>query len=139
MRDWSKLLHTISQLSYDEIVQKGRKTADTVLDILAKYSDIDSAPITLAGLAAYTATVDDELSEIEVKLIGEIIGISEKEFKLFIHQIRQDNSLITELTNISDCMNKEEMDELSTLLALIFAVDGKITQEEKDFIKKLCA
>ena len=139
MRDWSKLLHTISQLSYEEIVQRGKKTAETVLDILAKYSDTDAAPITLAGLAAYTATVDKELSDIEVKLIGEIIGISEKEFKLFIHQIQQDDSLITELTSISNCMNKEEMDEFSTLLALIFAVDGKITQEEKDFIKMLCA
>ena len=139
MRDWSKLLHTISQLSYDEIVDKGKKAAENVLEILAKYSDSDAAPITLAGLAAYTATVDDELSEIEIRLVGEIIGISEKEFRMFIHQIQQDNTLITELTDISNCMNKEEMDEFSTLLALIFAVDGKITQEEKDFIKMLCA
>ncbi len=139
MRDWSKLLHTISQLDYEQIVEKGKKTAENVLEILAKYSDTDAAPITLAGLAAYTATVDDELSDVEIKLVGEIIGISEKEFRMFIHQIQQDNSIIEELTSISNCMNKEEMDEFSTLLALIFAVDGKITQEEKDFIKLLCA
>ena len=35
-------------------------------------------------------------------------------------------------------LTREEMDDFSHLLSLIFAVDGKITDEELAFIKKLC-
>ena len=138
MRDWSRLLHSIAKLSYDEIVTTGREKTASVLRIIEKYSDSDAAPITLAGLAAYTATVDDELSPIEISLIEDIIGIKEKDFRLFIRQVGTDSSIVDELVEIAKCMNMEEMEDFSHLLALIFAVDGKITDEELDFIKKLC-
>ncbi len=138
MRDWSRLLHSIAKLSYDEIVAEGKKKVSSVLNIIEKYSDSDSAPITLVGLAAYTATVDKELSDIELKLVKDIIGIGEKEFKDFIKQVSADKKIVNDLVEIADCMNREEMDDFSYLLGLIFAVDGKITDEELDFIKKLC-
>lgn len=138
MRDWSRLLHSIAKLDYDEIVTTGKEKAASVLRIIEKYSDSDAAPITLAGLAAYTATVDEELSRTEVRLIEDIIGIREKEFRLFIHQVKADSKIVDELVEIAKCMNADEMEDFSHLLALIFAVDGKITDEELDFIKKLC-
>lgn len=138
MRDWSRLLHSIAKLNYDEIVAEGKKKVSSVLDIIEKYSDSDSAPITLVGLAAYTATVDEELSEIEVRLVKDIIGVSEKEFKDFIKSVKADDKIVRDLIEIADCMSREEMDDFSYLLGLIFAVDGKITDEELAFIKKLC-
>lgn len=138
MRDWSRLLHSIAKLSYDEIVAEGKKKVSSVLNIIEKYSDSDSAPITLVGLAAYTATVDEELSHTELKLVKDIIGIGENEFKDFIKQVRADQKIVNDLVEIANCMNREEMDDFSHLLGLIFAVDGKITDEELDFIKKLC-
>jgi len=138
MRDWSRLLHSIAKLNYEEIVETGKKKTASVLRIIEKYSDSDAAPITLAGLAAYTATVDDELSPTEIRLIEDIIGIKEKDFRMFIHQVENDNRIVDDLVEIAKCMNMEEMEDFSHLLALIFAVDGKITDEELDFIKKLC-
>ena len=138
MRDWSRLLHSIAKLSYEEIVETGKEKTASVLRIIEKYSDSDAAPITLAGLAAYTATVDDELSPTEIRLIEDIIGIKEKDFRMFIHQVENDNRIVDDLVEIAKCMEMEEMEDFSHLLALIFAVDGKITDEELDFIKKLC-
>lgn len=139
MRDWSRLLHSIAKLNYDEIVAEGKKKVSSVLDIIEKYSDSDSASITLVGLAAYTATVDEELSDIEIRLVKDIIGVSEKEFRDFIRHVKKDEKIVSDLVEIANCMNRDEMDDFSHLLGLIFAVDGKITDEELTFIKKLCA
>lgn len=138
MRDWSRLLHHVSKLSYDDVVAAGREKVADVLKIIEKYSDSDAAPIILAGLAAYTATVDEELSDIEIRLIEDIIGIKEKEFRLFIHQVKTDRQIVDGLVEIARCMNADEMEKFSYLLALIFTVDGRLTDEEFDFIKKLC-
>ncbi len=138
MRDWSRLLHSIAKLSYEQMVTEGKQKVSRVLDIIEKYSDSDSAPITLVGLAAYTATVDDELSKKELEFVNEVFGVSEKDFNGFIAQIRKDEKIVSNLVEIANCMTREEMDDFSHLLSLVFAVDGKITDEELAFIKKLC-
>jgi len=138
MRDWTRLLHTIAKLSYEQIVAEGKEKVSRVLNIIEKYSDSDSAPITLVGLAAYTATVDDELSERELKLVKDIIGVGEKEFKDFIHQVEKDDKIVRDLVEIANLMTRDEMDDFSYLLGLIFAVDGVISEKELAFIKKLC-
>ena len=138
MRDWSRLLHSATKLNYDELVEEGREVVSRVLDTIGKYSDPDGATITLVGLAAYTATVDDELSEIEVKLIGDVLGINERDFHGFIEQVKKDDRIIRDLTEIVDCMNEDELNDFASILVGIFAVDGKITDEEMAFLKKLC-
>lgn len=138
MRDWSRLLHSIAKLNYEQMVAEGKKKVSSVLNIIEKYSDSDSAPITLVGLAAYAATVDDDLSEKELSLVKEILGIGEKDFKGFISQVRKDNSIVNELVEITKCMKREEMDEFSYLLGILFAADGRFSDEELDFFKKLC-
>ena len=138
MRDWSRLLHSVAKLSYDEIVEKGKENVTFLLEIIEKYSDSDSAPIILVGLAAYTATVDDELSPIEIKLITDIIGISEKDFHGFVEQVKADKRIISDLRDIAIAMNTDELTYLATLLALIFAVDGNISDHELAFLKDLC-
>ena len=138
MRDWSRLLHSAMKLSYEELVKEGKETVARVLDTIGKYSDPDGATITLTGLAAYTATVDNELSDIEVKLIGDVLGISKKDFEGFIDQVKRDDKIIRELTEIVDCMNEEELNDFASILCGIFAVDGKITDDELAFMKKLC-
>ena len=138
MRDWSRLLHSVTKLNYDELVEEGREVVSRVLDTIGKYSDPDGATITLVGLAAYTATVDDELSEIEVKLIGDVLGINERDFHGFIEQVKKDDRIIRDLTEIVDCMNEDELNDFASILVGIFAVDGKITDDEMAFLKKLC-
>ena len=138
MRDWSRLLHSIAKLNYEQLVAEGKQKVSSVLNIIEKYSDSDSAPITLVGLAAYAATVDDDLSEKELSLVKEILNISEKDFKGFINQVRKDNSIVNELVEITKCMKREEMDEFSYLLGILFAADGRFSDEELDFFKKLC-
>ena len=138
MRDWSRLLHSIAKLNYEQLVAEVKKKVSSVLSIIEKYSDSDSAPITLVGLAAYAATVDDDLSEKELSLVKEILGIGEKDFKGFISQVRKDNSIVNELVEITKCMKREEMDEFSYLLGILFAADGRFSDEELDFFKKLC-
>lgn len=138
MRDWSRLLHTIAKLNYEQIVAEGKEKVSRVLNIIEKYSDSDSAPITLVGLAAYTATVDEELSERELKLVKDILGVGEKEFKDFIHQVEKDDKIVRDLVEIANSMSRDEMDDFSYLLGLIFAVDGVISDKELAFIKKLC-
>ncbi len=138
MRDWSRLLHSVAKLSYDEIVEKGKENVTSLLEIIEKYSDSDSAPIILVGLAAYTATVDDELSPIEIKLITDIIGINERDFHGFVEQVKADKKIISDLRDIAIAMNTDELTYLATLLALIFAVDGNISDEELAFLKDLC-
>lgn len=138
MRDWSRLLHSIAKLNYEQMVAEGKEKVSRVLSIIEKYSDSDSAPITLVGLAAYTATVDDELSPVELQFVNDTIGINEKDFKGFINQVRKDEKIVADLVEIANCMTMEEMNDFSHLLSLIFAVDGKITDEELAFIKKLC-
>ncbi len=137
MRDWSRLLHSIAKLSYEQIVAQGKEKAARVLDIIEKYSDSDSAPIILVGLAAYTATVDDELSEKELKLVKDILGVSEKEFTDFVHQVEKDGRIVRELVDIANSLTREEMIEAGDLMSLIFAVDGVISDKELAFIKKL--
>lgn len=137
MRDWSRLLHSIAKLSYEQIVAEGKEKAARVLDIIEKYSDSDSAPIILVGLAAYTATVDDELSEKELKLVKDILGVSEKEFTDFVHQVEKDGKIVRELVDIANSLTREEMIEAGDLMSLIFAVDGVISDKELAFIKKL--
>ena len=132
MRDWSRLLHSVTKLGYEELVEEGRETVARVLDTIGKYSDPDGATITLVGLAAYTATVDDELSDIEVKLIGDVLGISKRDFEGFIEQVKKDDRIIKDLTDIVECMNEEGLNDFASILCGIFAVDGKISDEETE-------
>ena len=138
MRDWSRLLHSIAKLNYEQMVTEGKQKVSSVLNILEKYSDSDSAPITLVGLAAYAATVDDDLSEKELMLVKDIIGVNEKDFKGFINQVKKNNSIVNELVEIASCMKREEMDEFSYLFGILFAADGRFSDEELEFFKKLC-
>lgn len=138
MRDWTRLIGSALKLSYEELVEEGKVTVDRVLDTIGKYSDPDGATITLVGLAAYTAAVDDELSDVEIRLIGDVLGITEKDFYGFVEQVRNDDKIIKELTDIVECMDEDELNDFATVLVGIFAVDGKITDDEMAFLKKLC-
>lgn len=139
MRDWSNLLNKVKKMSYEQIVEKGKVIVDEVLDIVAKYSDSDAATIMLVGLAAYTATVDNNLSEIEIQLMNDVVGIKEKDFRGFVKAVSEDDKIIKELREICLCMTSDEMDLFAYMLAMIFAVDGEISKEEVDFLKTLCA
>lgn len=138
MRDWSNLLSKVQKMSYDEIVVRGKEIVDDVLESVAKYSDSDAAPIMLVGLAAYTASVDDELSDIELQLINDVVGIREKDFRGFVKIVKGDKKIVRELREIALCMTSDEMDNFALMLAMIFAVDGEISNEEIDFLKELC-
>lgn len=138
MRDWSNLLSKVQKMSYEEIVAKGRIIVDDVLETVAKYSDSDAAPIMLVGLAAYTATIDDNLSDVELQLMNDVVGIREKDFLGFVKTIKQDNRIVRDLREICLCMTSDEMDQFAYMLAMIFAVDGEISKEEIDFLKELC-
>lgn len=138
MRDWSNLLHKVQKMSYEEIVAKGKEIVDDVLESVAKYSDSDAAPIMLVGLAAYTATVDDNLSEVELQLMNDVVGIREKDFRGFVKIVKGEKRIVSELRDICLCMTADEMDKFAYMLAMIFAVDGEISQHELDFLKELC-
>ncbi|MBQ7005900.1 MAG: hypothetical protein IJN68_05675 [Clostridia bacterium] len=138
MRDWSNLLSKVQKMSYEEIVAKGREIVDDVLESVAKYSDSDAAPIMLVGLAAYTASVDDDLSDIEFQLMNDVVGIREKDFRGFVKIVKGDKKIVKELREIALCMTSDEMDNFAFMLAMIFAVDGNISTEEIDFLKELC-
>ena len=138
MRDWSNLLHKVQKMSYEEIVTKGKEIVDDVLESVAKYSDSDAAPIILTGLAAYTATVDDNLSEVELQLMNDVVGIREKDFRGFVKIVKGEKRIVSELRDICLSMTSDEMDKFAYMLAMIFAVDGEISQHEIDFLKELC-
>ena len=138
MRDWSNLLSNVQKMSYEEIVAKGKEIVDDVLESVAKYSDSDAAPIMLVGLAAYTATVDDNLSDVELQLMNDVVGIREKDFRGFVKIVKGDKKIVKELREIALCMTSDEMDNFALMLALIFAVDGEISKDEIDFLKELC-
>ncbi|MBQ3137241.1 MAG: hypothetical protein IJB74_07160 [Clostridia bacterium] len=138
MRDWTRLIGKALKLSYDELVSEGKETVERVLDTIGKYSDPEGADYTLVGLTAYTAAVDNDLSPTEVKLIGDVLGVKEKEFHGFVEQVKKDDKIIKELTDIVECMNEDELNDFASILVGIFAVDGKITDEEMAFLKRLC-
>ncbi len=138
MRDWSNLLSKVQKMSYEEIVAKGKEIVDDVLESVAKYSDTDAAPIMLVGLAAYTASVDDDLSEVELQLMNDVVGIREKDFRGFVKIVKGDKKIVRELREIALCMNSDEMDNFALMLAMIFAVDGEISEDEVEFLKELC-
>lgn len=138
MRDWSNLLSKVQKMSYEEIVATGKAVVEDVLASVAKYSDSDAAPIMLVGLAAYTATVDDNLSEVELQLMNDVVGIREKDFRGFVKIVKGDTKIVKELREIALCMTSDEMDQFAYMLAMIFAVDGEISKEEIDFLKELC-
>lgn len=138
MRDWSNLLSKVQKMSYEEIVAKGKEIVDDVLESVAKYSDSDAAPIMLVGLAAYTASVDDDLSDTELQLMNDVVGIREKDFRGFVKIVKGDKKIVKELREIALCMTSDEMDLFAFMLAMIFAVDGNIREEEIDFLKELC-
>ena len=138
MRDWSNLLSKVQKMSYEEIVAKGKEIVDDVLESVAKYSDSDAAPIMLVGLAAYTASVDDDLSDIEFQLMNDVVGIREKDFRGFVKIVKGDKKIVKELREIALCMTSDEMDKFAFMLAMIFAVDGNISTEEIEFLKELC-
>ena len=138
MRDWSNLLSKVQKMSYEEIVAKGRAIVDDVLESVAKYSDSDAAPIMLVGLAAYTATVDDNLSDVELQLMNDVVGIREKDFRGFVKIVKGDDKIVRELREICLCMTGDEMDQFALMLAMIFAVDGEISKQEIEFLKELC-
>lgn len=138
MRDWSNLLSKVQKMSYEEIVTKGKEIVDDVLESVAKYSDSDAAPIMLVGLAAYTATVDDNLSDIELQLMKDVVGIREKDFRGFVKIVKGDKKIVNELRDVVLCMTSDEMDKFAYMLAMIFAVDGEISAEEIAFLKELC-
>lgn len=138
MRDWSNLLNKVQKMSYEEIVSKGKEIVDVVLESVAKYSDSDAAPIMLVGLAAYTASVDDDLSDIELQLMNDVVGIREKDFRGFVKIVKGDKKIVKELREIALCMTSDEMDNFALMLAMIFAVDGEIHENEVAFLKELC-
>ena len=138
MRDWSNVLSKVQKMSYEEIVAKGKEIVDGVLESVAKYSDSDAAPIMLVGLAAYTASVDDDLSDVELQLMNDVVGIKEKDFRGFVKIVKGDKKIVNELREIVLCMNSDEMDNFALMLAMIFAVDGEISKQEVDFLKELC-
>lgn len=138
MRDWSNLLSKVQKMSYEEIVAKGKEIVDDVLETVSKYSDSDAAPIMLVGLAAYTASVDDDLSDVELQLMNDVVGIREKDFRGFVKIVKGDKKIVNELRDICLCMSSDEMDDFALMLAMIFAVDGEISSEEIDFLKDLC-
>ncbi len=138
MRDWTRLIGKALKYSYEQLVEEGKETVERVLETIGKYSDPEGADYTLVGLTAYTAAVDDDLSPIEVKLISDVLGISEKEFHGFVEQVKKDDKIVRELVDIVDCMNEDELNDFASVLIGIFAVDGKITDEEMAFLKKLC-
>ena len=138
MRDWSNLLSKVKKMSYEEIVTKGKEIVDDVLYSVAKYSDTDAAPILLVGLAAYTASVDDDLSDIELQLMNDVVGIREKDFRGFVKIVKGEKRIVDELREIVLCMNSDEMDNFALMLAMIFAVDGEISEHELSFLKELC-
>lgn len=138
MRDWTRLIGKALNYSYERLVEEGKETVERVLDTIGRYSDPEGADYTLVGLTAYTASVDDELSPIEIKLIGDVLGIGEKEFHGFVEQVRKDDKIVKELVDIVECMNEDELNDFASVLIGIFAVDGKITDEEMAFLKKLC-
>lgn len=138
MRDWSNLLSKVQKMSYEEIVAKGKEIVDDVLESVAKYSDSDAAPIMLVGLAAYTASVDDDLSDTELQLMNDVVGIREKDFRGFVKIVKGDKKIVKELREIALCMTSDEMDLFAFMLAMIFAVDGEISDAEITFLKELC-
>ena len=138
MRDWSNLLKKVQKMSYEEIVAKGKAIVDDVLESVAKYSDSDAAPIMLVGLAAYTASVDDDLSDVELQLMNDVVGIREQDFRGFVKIVKGDDKIVKELREICLCMTSDEMDNFALMLAMIFAVDGEISKEEIEFLKELC-
>lgn len=138
MRDWSNLLSKVQKMSYEEIVTKGKEIVDDVLESVAKYSDSDAAPIMLVGLAAYTASVDDDLSDVELQLMNDVVGIREKDFRGFVKIVKGDKKIVKELREIALCMTSDEMDQFAFMLAMIFAVDGEISKQEINFLKELC-
>lgn len=138
MRDWSNLLSKVQKMSYEEIVATGKDIVDKVLEIAAKYSDSDAAPIMLVGLAAYTASVDDDLSDMELQLMNDVVGIKEKDFRGFVKIVKGDKKIVNELREVALCMTSDEMDLFAYMLALIFAVDGEISGAEIAFLKELC-
>ena len=138
MRDWSNLLSKVKKMSYEEIVTKGKEIVDDVLYSVAKYSDTDAAPIMLVGLAAYTASVDDDLSDIELQLMNDVVGIREKDFRGFVKIVKGDKKIVRELREIALCMTSDEMDLFALMIAMIFAVDGEISKQEINFLKELC-
>ena len=138
MRDWSNLLNKVQKMSYNEIVAKGKEIVDDVLESVARYSDSDAAPIILTGLAAYTAAVDDHLSDVELQLMNDVVGIREKDFRGFVKIVKGEKRIVEELRDICLSMTSDEMDQFAYMLAMIFAVDGEISQHEIDFLKELC-
>ena len=138
MRDWSNLLKKVQKMSYEEIVAKGKEIVDDVLESVARYSDSDAAPIMLVGLAAYIASVDDELSDVELQLMNDVVGIREKDFRGFVKIVKGDKKIVRELREIALCMTSDEMDLFALMIAMIFAVDGEIHDNEVKFLKELC-
>lgn len=138
MRDWSNLLKKVQKMSYEEIVAKGKEIVDDVLESVARYSDSDAAPIMLVGLAAYIASVDDELSDVELQLMNDVVGIREKDFRGFVKIVKGDKKIVRELREIALCMTSDEMDLFALMIAMIFAVDGEIHDNEVEFLKELC-
>ncbi len=138
MRDWTGLLSKVQKMSYDEIVAKGREVVDRVLEAVTKYSDSDAAPIMLVGLAAYTASVDNNVSETELQLMQDVVGIKEKDFIGFVKQVKENKKIVDELRGICLDMTTEEMDDFAFMLSMIFAVDGEISDNEVAFLKDLC-
>ncbi|MGN0448139.1 MAG: hypothetical protein ACI4GC_06290 [Acutalibacteraceae bacterium] len=138
MRDWTGLLSKVKKMSYEEIVEKGKVIVDKVLDSVAKYTDTDSATIMLVGLAAYTASVDNDVSETELKLMQDVVGIKQKDFLGFVKQVKENEKIIADLRAVCLDMTSEELDDFALMLCMIFAVDGEISQNEIDFLKDLC-
>lgn len=138
MRDWTGLLSKVKKMSYEEIVEKGKVIVDRVLSSVAKYTDSDSATIMLVGLAAYTASVDNDVSETELKLMQDVVGIKQKDFLGFVKQVKENEKIIADLRAVCLDMTSEELDDFALMLCMIFAVDGEISQNEIDFLKDLC-
>lgn len=138
MRDWTGLLSKVKKMSYEEIVEKGKVIVDKVLGSVAKYTDSDSATIMLVGLAAYTASVDNDVSETELKLMQDVVGIKQKDFLGFVKQVKENEKIIADLRAVCLDMTSEELDDFALMLCMIFAVDGEISQNEIDFLKDLC-
>ena len=137
MSDWSNLLEKAKKLSYDEIVAEGKIIVDDVLASVAKHSDKDSAPIMLICLAAYTTNLDNNISELEMQLMQDVVGIREKDFRGFVNLFKDDKKLVRELKEICLGMSKAETEKFAYMLALIFAVDGEISAKESDFLNEL--
>ncbi len=135
MPQFSKIMQDMVNLNYDELVAVSKKAIIDVLPACKAVDEENNGMFMLSSLILTSIAADGNLSDLEMKLLQDALGMSADGIQKFINMF--DNKMYDLVDCFVDNMNSNVKASALILVTALCSVDEKISREETSFIRKL--